>query len=108
MEEWNLTSGELFFLNVHHHFEFLRLKGYKGNRFELSGREDIYVTFYNNVNEKCITIIEKQEGFLDFIIHKKGLFNSPRSYYKDTGLKHSGVGYFSKIIQSNQKIMDLI
>lgn len=102
MIEWNLTEGEYFFLRVHHYFEFLRLKGYKGNQFSLSGRGERFITFYHPRKKKFITISEKTEGYLDFVVQPKGLFTKAFSFYEETGIKCIGIGNFAEKIRNNE------
>lgn len=108
MVEWNPTEGEYFFLRVHHYFEFLRLKGYSGKEFRLDGRGEKFVTFYNSVKKKSVTVIEKSDGSLDMVIQKKGFFSKQISYYKKTGVKYSGIGYFSEVVRKNPDFVYLL
>ncbi len=108
MNNLNLTSGENFFLNVYRYFEFIRLKGYKGENFSLSDRGSKYLTFYNHLKSQKISIIETEDGFLDFVIEKKSFFKKPISFYELTDIKYTGVKYFSQVIKSNKIIMDSI
>lgn len=62
---------EAFFINVYRFFEFLRLKGYSGKEFSLSSRVMKYVSFYNTVNSKTVSIIQKESGSLDFFNKQK-------------------------------------
>ena len=108
MVEWNPTDGEYFFLRVHHYFEFLRLEGYKGNEFRLDGRGEKFVTFYHPVKKKFITITEKSDGSLDFLIQSKGFLSKPKSYIEHTGIKITGIEQLSQVVRKNADFQNLV
>lgn len=105
MNDLTMTSGESFFINVYRSFEFLRLKGYEGKDFNLSGRETKYISFYSHLKSQRILIIEQIDGSLDLIIDKKTIFKKPISFYRLTKIKYTGVKYFSQAVQANPKMM---
>jgi len=110
MERWDLTPGENFFLNVNRFFGFLRQKGYLGKEFELgSDREGVmFVSFFKSSKSQYVTIFKREDGYLDLIIRKNHLFAKNMSYIETKKIKHTGVSYFSKIIQADKEIMNLL
>lgn len=71
-----LYDGEQFFIWVNRSFGFLRLgyNGYVGNEFLLNGLEQSWVSYYRHSRRKKVTIIENENGDLDFWVETKGLF----------------------------------
>ena len=99
-----LTPGEKFFLSVHSNFEFLRLKGYEGSSFSLGGRE-FWVSFYNHLKNKKITIVQTECGLLEFYIETKSWSGWRRKNGRNYFEQEKSIENVSHLVELIKKMM---